>query len=232
MSKILKLFSFSIFLLIIAFAFNSKSYAQDDDSLTANTTVTASPTTMKDKLDSIKLDRKEKVEARISERAQKKEERLSEARLKICEARSSVIKGRLKSLNARAKIIHEGHEKIYLRVDKFYNEKLVANGYKLSNYDTLKKNVEDNKAKVIALHSALKDTGEGFDCNSDDPKGEVDAFKEDMKELILANKAYKDSIHVFVKAVRDLAKTAKLEKISVTPVPTMIPSVTPEEVNQ
>lgn len=232
MSKILKLFSFSIFLLAIVFVSNSISYAEDEDSTTATTAVTTSPTSMKDKLDSIKLERKEKVEARISERAQKKEERLSEARLKICEARSNVIKGRLKSLNARAKIIHEGHEKIFLRVDKFYNEKLVTNGYKLSNYDTLKKNVEDNKAKVIALHSALKDTGEGFDCNSDDPKREVDAFKEDMKELILANKAYKDSIHVFVKAVRDLAKTAKLDKISGTPVPTMIPSVTPEEVNQ
>lgn len=232
MSKILKLISLSIFLLVIAFVFNSKSYAQDEDLQTTNSTVTASPTSMKDKLDSERSNRKEKVEARITQRAQKKEERLSEARLRICEARSNVIKGRLKSLNARAKIIHEGHEKTYLRVDKFYNEKLVPNGYKLSNYDTLKKNVEDNKAKVIALHSALKDTGEGFDCNSEDPKGEVDAFKDDMKELILANKAYKDSIHVFVKAVRDLAKTAKLDKISGTPVPTKIPSITPEEVNQ
>ncbi|MEK9175953.1 MAG: hypothetical protein AAB520_00760, partial [Patescibacteria group bacterium] len=68
-----------------------------------------------------------------------------------------------------------------------------------------------------------------FDCSSDDPKGQVDAFHEDMKALIEANKAYKESIHAFVKAVRDLAKTARLEKLSPSVSPT---AAAEEEVNR
>jgi N-methylhydantoinase B/oxoprolinase/acetone carboxylase alpha subunit len=128
-------------------------------------------------------------------------------------------------MQKRAKVIHQGHEKIYQRVDEFYANKLVPNGYVLSNYADLKAEVAANKENVALLLEAAQTSGKDFDCESDDPKGQVDAFQEDMKALIDANKKYKDSIYAFVRAVRDLAKTAKLDKISLTPSQSPTPTV-------
>ncbi len=160
---------------------------------------------------------KEKKEARITEMKQKREERLSEARLKVCEAREKNIENRVEMIKRRAEVIHKGHEKIYQRVDEFYNNKLVPNGYILSNYADLKAEVAANKENVKTALETAKASREEFDCNSTDPKSQVDAFKDDMKELIEANKAYKESIHAFVKAVRDLAKTVTPVKVSPSP---------------
>lgn len=162
---------------------------------------------------------RENMKERASASAEKRAEKLSEARLNVCEARSKAIGNRLKAMHKRASLIHKGHEKTYTKVDEFYNNKLVPNGYELSNYEDLKAEITTNKANVQALLDAATDTGTDFDCSSEDPKGQVDAFREDMKALIDANKTYKESIHTFVKAVRDLAKTVKLEKLSVTPTP-------------
>ncbi|MBP9716791.1 MAG: hypothetical protein KBD51_02490 [Candidatus Levybacteria bacterium] len=166
---------------------------------------------------------KEKKEARVTEMAIKKDERLSEARLKICEAREKNIGNRVSAMKKRSEVIFKGHEKIYQRVDEFYNNKLVPNGYILSNYADLKAEVAANKENVNLAMEAAKTSGEEFDCSATDPKGQVDAFQEDMKALIEANKAYKDSIHTFVKAVRDLAKTVTPIKVS----PTITTEVTP-----
>lgn len=163
---------------------------------------------------------------RASEAAQKRHEKLSDVRLRLCEARQKGIAQRIKYMLNRGKIIHTGHQKIYQRVDEFYNNKLVPKGYTLSNYDDLKAEIEANKANVQTLLDAAKASGEAFDCSSDDPKGQAQAFHDDIKALIEANKEYKQSIHEFVKAVRDLAKTARLDKLSVTPSPS--PSIAPE----
>lgn len=160
------------------------------------------------------------MKERASAAAERRQEKLSQARLKVCEGRSRAIGNRLKVMHKRATLIHKGHEKTYAKVDEFYNNRLVPNGYSLSNYADLKAEIAANKANVQTLLEAAKETGTDFDCSSEDPKGQVDAFKEDMKALIEANKIYKESIHTFVKAVRDLAKTAKLDKISPSPAPT------------
>lgn len=165
------------------------------------------------------LEIRENIKERASASAEKRKERLSEARLKVCEARQKNISNRIKNMQTRAQNIHKAHEKVYALVDKFYTEKLVPNGYTLSNYEDLKAEVAANKANVTTLLESAKTTGEEFDCESEDPKGQADAFHEDMKALVEANKTYKDSIHDFVKAVRDLAKTVKVDKISGTPTP-------------
>ena len=163
------------------------------------------------------LEIRETLKNRASDAAQRRKEKLTEVRLKLCEARSKGVAQRVKYMLQRGKVIHTGHEKIYARVDKFYNEKLVPNGFTLPNYADLKAEVEANKANVLTLLDAAKQSGANFNCSSDDPKGQIDAFHDDIKALIEANNAYKKSIHTFVKAVRDLAKTAKLDKLSPGP---------------
>lgn len=209
-------------------------FAQEDITTTTNTTdetgAEVSPTPRSLRPQAIKKriqnahERNQEIRDNIKERASKaaerRQEKLSQARLKVCEGRSRAIGNRLKSMHKRATLIHKGHEKTYAKVDEFYNKRLVPNGYTLSNYADLKAEIAANKANVQALLEAATKTGTDFDCSSEDPKGQVDAFKEDMKALIDANKTYKESIHAFVKAVRNLAKTAKLDKLSTTPIPT------------
>lgn len=233
MGKLLKNFLLLTSIMLLAgvfYASNSFANEEDDAGVTPEVTqsVDATPTIKRFKAENVKeriqnakeknKELKEKKEARITEMKQKKEERLSEARLKVCEAREKNIENRVEMMKKRAEVIHKGHEKIYQKVDEFYNIKLVPNGYILSNYADLKSEVAANKENVKTALETAKASREEFDCNSADPKAQVDAFKDDMKELIEANKAYKDSIHVFVKAVRDLAKTVTPVKVSPSPV--------------
>lgn len=202
-------------------------FAQESNTTASPTPKTARPGLVKDRIQAAhqkNLEIRENLKMRASEAAQKRIEKLSEARLRLCEARQKGIAQRIKYMLQRGKIIHTGHQKIYQRVDEFYNNKLVPNGYSLSNYDDLKAEIEANKANVQTLLDAAKASGEAFDCSSDDPKGQAQAFHEDIKALIEANNSYKQSVHNFVKAVRDLAKTARLDKIS----PSATQSATPE----
>ncbi len=215
-------------ILLAGVFYTTNSFANEEEDADvaseATQSVNATPTIKNFKAENVKeriqnakeknKDLKEKREARITEMKQKKEERLSEARLKVCEAKEKNIENRVEMMKKRAEVIHKGHEKIYQRVDEFYNNKLVQNGYILSNYADLKSEVVANKENVKTAFETAKASREEFDCNSADPKAQVDAFKDDMKELIEANKAYKESIHVFVKAVRDLAKTVTPVKVS------------------
>lgn len=203
------------------------AFAQETDTTTTTTSVSPTPRLFrplaaKERIQAAhqkNLEIRENLKNRASEAAQKRKEKLTEARLRICKARANAIGNRLKAMNQRATVIHKGHEKIYSRVDEFYNNKLVPNGYVLSTYADLTAEIAANKANVQALLDAAKTSGTDFSCELEDPKGQVDAFHEDMKALIEANKTYKESIKTFVQAVRDLAKTAKAEKVSPSPAP-------------
>lgn len=233
MSKMLKIIILALSIVILSGVFYvSGSFAQEEaDEVEISDSVTPTikrvrPANIKERIQNAReknQELKEKRVARITGMALKKEERLSQARLKICEARENNIGNRVSMLKKRAEVIHKGHEKIYQRVDEFYNNKLVPNGYILSNYTDLKAEVTANKENVKTALETAKESQEEFDCSADDPKGQVDAFREDMKSLIEANKEYKESIHIFVKAVRDLAKTVTPIKISPTPTEEVTP---------
>mgnify|MGYP001567168761 CR=1 FL=1 len=224
MGKMFKTFSLGFLaLLLIGVFYTSSSFAQvEEPEVTESVTPTIKRVKPENAKERIKEAReknkqlKDKMQARVTEAALKKEERLSDARLKICEAREKNIGNRISAMKKRAEVIYKGHEKIYQRVDEFYNNKLTPDGYILSNYADLKAEIAANKENIIVAMEAVKTTGEEFDCSATDPRGQVDAFQEDMKALIEANKAYKKSIHAFVKQVRDLAKTVTPIKVSPT----------------
>lgn len=225
--------AFLLVSIVLVFPVFAQETITTDDSTTNTSNVTptskrARPGFVKDRIQAAhekNLEIRENLKMRASEAATKRKDKLSDIRLRLCEARQRGISQRVKFMLVRGKIIHTGHQKIYQRVDEFYNNKLVPKGYTLSNYADLKAEIEANKANVQTLLDAAKESGENFDCSSDDPKGQIDAFRADIKALIEANNAYKQSIHEFVKAVRDLAKTARLDKIS--PSPSITPEVTP-----
>lgn len=198
--------------------------------------ITASPTPKRVKPELVKdrikaahqknLEIRENLKMRASDAAQKRKEKLSEARLNICRGRANLIGNRIRTMINIGTNRHKRHENLVARVDAFYNNKLVPNGYTLSNYDDLKADIEANKANVLTLLDSAKAAGEQFNCESDDPKGQAETFKEDMKALIDAIKEYKASIKNYVTAVHGLAKEARLDKLSPSPSPVLTPEVT------
>ena len=206
--------------------------AQGTDSTTGNSDISVSNTTdkprplaeVRQRIQSAKAKAQElrtHARERASDAAQIRQEKLSQARLRICQARANNITKRVSFMLEHGGKLNRGHVKIEERVDEFYNNRLVENGYELDNYETLKEEIETTKANVATLLEMAKENGVDFDCDSDDPKGQIDAFKEDMRELIAANKAYKESVHNFVRAVLALAKEARADQADET--------VTPEE---
>ncbi len=161
---------------------------------------------------------------RASDAAQRRAEKLSQARLRICEARAKGIAKRTQFMLTHGAKVNRGHLKIQDRVDEFYNNKLVPQGYVLDNYDELIAEMEANKENVLSLIEMAKENGSTFSCDSEDPKGQLDAFKEDMKEIIDANKLYRESVRNFVRSVLELAKEARADQQKdeeeATPTPT------------
>ena len=207
-------------------------FAQTTDESTTDTSVSTENTTIRprplaeirQRIQNAKAKAQElrsSARQRASDAAQIRQEKLSAARLRICQARANNISKRVTFMLEHGVAVNRGHVKIEERVDEFYNNRLVANGYELDNYETLKEEIETTKANVLTLLNLAKESGADFDCESDDPKSQIDAFKEDIRELILANKAYKESVHNFVRAVLALAKEARADQAAtISPEPT------------
>ncbi|MBI2032288.1 MAG: hypothetical protein HYT09_01440 [Candidatus Levybacteria bacterium] len=230
MRKSIKVFSFLI-AIFIAFLFFAPAFAQENTGTTSSEDSVSSTNPRAQRTQNIR----EREEARITKaaelksaavtkaaerkdarasRAAERKEKLSEARIRVCKARAKNIQARIKSLHERAGLIHQRHEKILEMVDNFYNEKLVPESLVLPDYDVLKTDIEENTAEVAALLDQAKETGGEFDCESDDPKGQLDSFREDAKALHDAVVAYRKSVKAFIEAVRNLAKQAKSDAAS------------------
>ena len=192
----------SIFFILFLVLAQSPALAQEDSSATP----TAKPTLKKlqNAQDRISQAR-ENAKAKASAAAVRRAEKLSEARLRVCKGRSISLHNRAKSIVERGRKIHLRLENLTEAVDKFYQNRLVPQGLTLDNHDELLADIDAKEASVSSLLSEAKATGEEFDCQSDDPKGQLMAFNADMKEVIEAFKAYKQSVRAFVKAVKDLA---------------------------
>ena len=185
----------SIFFILFLVLAQSPALAQEDSSATP----TAKPT----------LKRLQTAKAKASAAAVRRAEKLSEARLKICRGRTISLHNRAKNIVERGRKIHLRLENLTEAVDKFYQNRLVPQGLTLENHDELLADIDAKEAGVSSLLSEAKTTGEEFDCQSDDPKGQLEAFNADMKEVIEAFKAHKQSVRAFVKAVKDLAAENK-----------------------
>lgn len=154
--------------------------------------------------------------------------KLNESRLKICQSREERISNRfmnLKSLGAQMVQAHEGH---VVKVDYFYNNTLVPQGFVLENYEVLKADMATKKTAVNTAMEQVRASGQDFSCSSEDPKAQADTFRINMSKLITANKEYKASVRAFVVAIRELAKESKDATLKVSPA--VSPVVTPETV--
>lgn len=131
-------------------------------------------------------------------------ERLTEVKLKACQAKEDAIKKRSDQLTKMANNMLDKFDKIAARVEKYYTDTVVPSGKTVSNYDALVADITAKKTAVqTALTKAQTDTL-AFSCTSDNPKGQLTQFREDMQAVKKALKDYRTSIKNLIVAVRSV----------------------------
>jgi hypothetical protein len=196
-TKIIAPLIFSLLLFFIAVP----SFAQDSDSTTdSSSTITSAPRreAVKNRIQNVR----ETTQERIETTRENTKARLDEARLKACEARESAINKRIEMLGRLSTNILTKFSNITDRVVEFYNNKMVTEGKTLSNYNELIANINTEKEAVANALSVAQ--GTTFSCDSDDPKGQLEAFRDNMKNVKAALQEYRSSIKDLIVAVKSL----------------------------
>jgi hypothetical protein len=130
------------------------------------------------------------------QRQDARQAKLSDAKLKLCEAREKNIE----TIMNRA--ITRGQNQIRLfgtiaeRVKTFYTDK----GIVVDNYDALVAAIDTAKTEAETDLEVLKTLS--FNCDSDDPKAEVAAFKDGLEEIRHSLKDYRTAVKNLIVGVK------------------------------
>lgn len=130
--------------------------------------------------------------------------RLQDAKLKACQAREDGIKKRSDQLTKMATNMLEKFDSIAQRVKDYYTSSVVPSGKTVSSYDDL---VADISAKKVAVQTALikaQNDVTSFNCDDNDPKGQMMTFREDMQGVKQELKDYRTSIKDLIVAVHSV----------------------------
>ena len=152
-----------------------------------------------------------------------KQARLHQVKLKVCKKKQAGLKKRSQNLVRRGQLTFTRFDRIVERVKQYYTNRLVPKGVTIENYDQMLANIEANKTAAKNALDKAEDAAGDFDCKSDDPKGQLQAFRQEMTNVIRALKNYKKSVIDFLVAVRTKAKNIK----SPTATGSATPSATP-----
>lgn len=137
----------------------------------------------------------------VKERVQGK---LDDARKKVCNGRATAIKKIMTNGVEAAQRQQSVFTKISERVQQFYTTKKLN----VSNYTQLVEMANTKKDAVTAALAALKAVP-AFDCNSDNPVGNVDAYKVKLQALRNALKDYRSAVQALLVAVKNAAQAAE-----------------------
>ncbi len=149
-------------------------------------------------------ERKLELKAKIASRAALRKFKLEETKAKVCETKKRNIIRRSESMASRAEKQFKIFDRIVTKVDEYYNTRYVSQGKVLPNYQTLKDDITAKKEAAQVAVEAAKEVAKSFDCEADDPKGQLVAYREHMQEVIKALKNYRTSIKDFIVAIRTL----------------------------
>lgn len=140
--------------------------------------------------------------SRIASRAADRKAKLDEKKLKVCETKQRNITRRSQAAAARAANQFRVFGSIAEKVDKFYTDKILARGITVASYSALKQDIADKKILAETAVQNASSSASAIDCNSDNPKGQIQTFKEDMKSVISALKDYRTAVKNFLVAVK------------------------------
>lgn len=148
----------------------------------------------------------------VSTARQNTQTRLKDAKLKVCQARENGIKQRSSRLTQLVTTMENKFDAIVQRVEDYYNSKVVPSGKSVSNYNSLISDIQTKKAAVQTALSKTQSDVSGFSCTSDNPKGQMTQFREDMQAVKRALKEYRTSIKSLIVAVRSVTGVQNSER--------------------
>ena len=120
---------------------------------------------------------------------------------RACEAVENSIKTRSDKIVLLAEKILEKFDNISLRVQEYYMTKLVPEGYTVENYDGLLAEIEARSDDVQSALVEAEASADEFDCDSEDPKGTLMQFKEEMLAVVDALRQYRLAIKDLIVAI-------------------------------
>lgn len=164
---------------------------------------------------------------------------LDEKRLKLCQTKENSVQKRLTQLTRLVVGMEGKFDTIALRVQNFYNTKVLTTGKVLSNYTEFTTDIANKKVLVDAALAKAQADSTAFSCTSDDPKGLLNQYRLDMQAVKKALHYYRTSIKNLIVAVHTLVGDTEEGKISesgspvasgtptATPTATPVPTLTP-----
>jgi len=151
--------------------------------------------------------------------------RLDQAKLRLCQVREKVITNRSSKMVQHANRLMTVFDSIATRIQNYYLTRLVPRGKTLPNYDALILNIQNKKNAINPLLETAQSDVNNFNCEGDDPKGQLALFRQDMKAVIAALKAYKTAVKNLIVAVASLGGTERGTATG-SATPTLTPEVT------
>lgn len=145
--------------------------------------------------------------------------RLTEAKLKACQARETTINKRLDNLNELVTKMEKNFDSIAGRVKDYYTKVVKPSGKTVENYDLLLANIDSSKATIQTGLVKAESHVANFSCDSDDPKGQMTTYRQDMQGVIQELKDYRTSIKDLIVAVRSITGATEKANPSVSPKP-------------
>jgi hypothetical protein len=171
----------------------------DDDTTVTTTQATEDENETEDTTEDNSISLKDQLQELQS---QHKQHRLEQNKLRVCELRKTKISAIMTRSITRAEKQLALFTTISERVKTFYAEK----GHTLSNYNDLVAAVDAAKTKAQADLDTLKNTTP-FDCNSEDPKGQVEEFKLGIKTINQDLKDYRTAVKNLIVGVKSVQST-------------------------
>lgn len=141
--------------------------------------------------------------ARVVEAQTAVQTRLADAKLKACQNREKAINNIMARIADRGSKQLDVFNKIAQRTETFYTTK----GKTLSNYDALVADVNTKRVAAQTAVDAVKVNSVTFKCDSTDPKGAAQLFKDGIKARTVALKNYKTAVKNLIVSVKSVQGT-------------------------
>lgn len=127
------------------------------------------------------------------------------ANLKACQVKEEVVKNRFESLSQLANNMLLKFTTIADKVKEYYSTKVIPTGKTLTNFDNLVSDIQTKKTEVQTVLVQAQNRAAGFTCTTDNPKGKMTQFRDDMRLVKSALKDYRTSIRNLIVAVHSLS---------------------------
>lgn len=149
----------------------------------------------------------DRIQELKQKRQENKQQRLAANKLRACQNRQARIAAIMSRSITRAEKQLELFTTIAERVKAFYVQK----GRTVANYNDLVAAADAAKAKAQTNLDTLKAL-DGFDCSSEDPKGDIEAFKLALHSINSDLKDYRTAVKNLIVGVKSAQSTAAKEE--------------------